>query len=41
MGAGPRQMFLNGTWDACGQLVAQADAIGKTAKQLPYVNWAA
>ncbi|MGD1865490.1 MAG: 3-isopropylmalate dehydratase small subunit [Phormidesmis sp.] len=41
MGAGPRQMFLNGTWDACGQLVAQADAIGETASQLPYVNWAA
>ncbi|MEL6490147.1 MAG: 3-isopropylmalate dehydratase small subunit [Cyanobacteria bacterium J06621_3] len=41
MGAGPRQMFLNGTWDACGQLVAQSDAIGKTAKLLPYVNWAA
>ena len=41
MGAGPRQMFLNGTWDACGQLVAQADAIGETASKLPYVNWAA
>lgn len=40
MGAGPRQMFLNGTWDACGQLVAQADAIEKTASQLPYVSWA-
>ncbi len=41
MGAGPRQMFLNGTWDACGQLVAQEEAIAKTASQLPYVNWAA
>ena len=41
MGAGPRQMFLNGTWDACGQLVAQAEAIGKTAAALPYVTWAA
>jgi len=41
MGAGPRQMFLNGTWDACGQLVAQAEAICKTAGQLPYVNWVA
>ncbi len=29
MGAGPRQMFLKGTWDACGQLVAQAEAIKK------------
>lgn len=40
IGAGPRQMFLNGTWDACGQLVAQADAIAKTAENLPYVRWA-
>lgn len=41
MGDGPRQMFLKGTWDACGQLVARADAIAKTAEELPYVNWAA
>ncbi|MEM6598957.1 MAG: 3-isopropylmalate dehydratase small subunit [Cyanobacteria bacterium P01_D01_bin.36] len=41
MATGPRQMFLNGTWDACGQLVAEAEAIDKTASQLPYVNWAA
>lgn len=41
MGEGPRQMFLSGTWDACGQLVAQAEAIQKTARTLPYVNWAA
>ncbi len=41
MGAGPRQMFLQGTWDACGQLVAQAEAIRKTSNGLPYVNWAA
>ncbi len=41
MGDGPRQMFVSGTWDACGQLVAQANAISKTASQLPYVNWAA
>ena len=41
MGDGPRQMFLKGTWDACGQLVAQKEAIAKTARQLPYVNWAA
>ncbi|MEL6354480.1 MAG: 3-isopropylmalate dehydratase small subunit [Cyanobacteria bacterium J06627_28] len=41
MGAGPRQMFLKGTWDACGQLVAGQDAIAQTASQLPYVNWAA
>ena len=41
MATGPRQMFLNGTWDACGLLVAEAEAIDKTASQLPYVNWAA
>jgi 3-isopropylmalate/(R)-2-methylmalate dehydratase small subunit len=41
MGDGPRQMFVSGTWDACGQLVAQADAIATTAGQLPYLNWAA
>lgn len=39
MGAGPRSMFLSGTWDACGQLVAQADRIRQTAANLPYVNW--
>lgn len=39
MGAGPRSMFLSGTWDACGQLVAQADRIRQTAANLPYVSW--
>ncbi len=41
MGAGSRQMFLQGTWDACGQLVAQAEAIAHTASRLPYLSWAA
>lgn len=41
MGEGSRQMFLEGTWDACGQLVAQEEAIATTASSLPYVNWAA
>jgi 3-isopropylmalate/(R)-2-methylmalate dehydratase small subunit len=36
---GPQQMFLEGMWDACGQLVAQADAVRQTAAQLPYVTW--
>lgn len=36
---GPQQMFVTGTWDACGQLVAQASAIQATAARLPYVNW--
>ena len=39
MGDGPRQMFLSGTWDACGQLVAQAEQVKATAANLPYVNW--
>ncbi|MBE9182657.1 3-isopropylmalate dehydratase small subunit [Oculatella sp. LEGE 06141] len=39
MGDGAKNMFLAGTWDACGQLVAQADAIRKTAAQLPYLSW--
>ncbi|MEO1208087.1 MAG: 3-isopropylmalate dehydratase small subunit [Cyanobacteria bacterium J06638_20] len=39
MGDGPRQMFVSGTWDACGQLVAQQEQIQATAAQLPYVNW--
>jgi 3-isopropylmalate/(R)-2-methylmalate dehydratase small subunit len=36
---GVRQAFLAGTWDACGQLVANAEAIAATATQLPYVTW--
>lgn len=36
---GPQQMFINGTWDACGQLVSQAAAIQQTAAKLPYVGW--
>ncbi|MGB3494324.1 MAG: 3-isopropylmalate dehydratase small subunit [Elainellaceae cyanobacterium] len=39
IGDGPRQMFISGTWDACGQLVAQAPAIQQTAAKLPYVAW--
>ncbi len=39
MGNGPRQMFTSGTWDACGQLVAQASQIQATAAKLPYVGW--
>ncbi len=41
MGDGPRQMFVSGTWDACGQLVTQAEGIAATAAQLPYIRWAA
>ncbi|MBW4463063.1 MAG: 3-isopropylmalate dehydratase small subunit [Nodosilinea sp. WJT8-NPBG4] len=39
MPQGARQAFLAGTWDACGQLVANADAIRATAATLPYVAW--
>jgi 3-isopropylmalate/(R)-2-methylmalate dehydratase small subunit len=39
MGEGSRNMFISGTWDACGQLVAQAEQIRTTAAQLPYVRW--
>ncbi|MBW4655082.1 MAG: 3-isopropylmalate dehydratase small subunit [Kaiparowitsia implicata GSE-PSE-MK54-09C] len=41
MGDGPRQMFLSGSWDATGQLVAQADQIRTTAANLPYTRWSA
>lgn len=37
---GPHQMLTLGTWDACGQLVAQAEAIQRIFGELPYVNWA-
>jgi 3-isopropylmalate/(R)-2-methylmalate dehydratase small subunit len=39
MGEGARNMFLSGTWDACGQLVAQVDQVRQTAAKLPYVAW--
>ena len=39
MNEGSRQMFLNGTWDNCGQLVANTKSIKATATKLPYVNW--
>lgn len=39
LGGGSRQQLTNGTWDACGQLVANADLIKATAAKLPYVTW--
>lgn len=39
MPEGPRQMLTTGTWDACGQLVAQAEQIRATADRLPYLTW--
>ncbi|MBE9128686.1 MULTISPECIES: 3-isopropylmalate dehydratase small subunit [unclassified Coleofasciculus] len=41
MGEGPRKMLTTGTWDSCGQLVAQVDQIRATAAKLPYLEWAA
>lgn len=39
MSEAPRQMFVSGTWDACGQLVEQAAQIRATAANLPYITW--
>ncbi|BAU13988.1 3-isopropylmalate dehydratase, small subunit [Leptolyngbya sp. NIES-3755] len=39
MPSGARQMLTSGTWDACGQLVSQADQVRATAAKLPYVAW--
>lgn len=36
---GARQMFLSGTWDACGQLVSHTEQIRMTAARLPYLAW--
>lgn len=40
MGEGARKMLTTGTWDSCGQLVAQVDQIRATAAKLPYLEWA-
>ncbi|PZV12934.1 MAG: 3-isopropylmalate dehydratase small subunit [Leptolyngbya sp.] len=39
MNEGARSMLVSGTWDACGQLVAQADQVRAIAAQLPYIQW--
>jgi 3-isopropylmalate/(R)-2-methylmalate dehydratase small subunit len=39
MNPGARQMMTSGTWDSCGQLVAQSEQIRATAAQLPYLSW--
>jgi 3-isopropylmalate/(R)-2-methylmalate dehydratase small subunit len=36
---GPRQQMIGGTWDACGQLVANGAKIRVTADRLPYMAW--
>jgi 3-isopropylmalate/(R)-2-methylmalate dehydratase small subunit len=39
MNEGSRQMFFQGTWDNCGQLVSNAEKVKTTASKLPYINW--
>jgi 3-isopropylmalate/(R)-2-methylmalate dehydratase small subunit len=39
IGEGTRSTFISGTWDACGQLVANADQVRAMAAKLPYVSW--
>ena len=36
---GARQMFLQGTWDNCGQLIQNQSAIRDTVAKLPYIAW--
>lgn len=40
LGEGARQALLAGTWDSCGQLVANQAEIATTATKLPYLAWA-
>ena len=35
---GPRGQFLEGTWDAMGQLLAAGEAIEEAARRLPYTS---
>jgi 3-isopropylmalate/(R)-2-methylmalate dehydratase small subunit len=39
IGEGSRQQLTSGTWDACGQLVANLDQTKVTATKLPYMAW--
>lgn len=36
---GAKQMFLQGTWDNCGQLTQNVTAIKQTSSKLPYIAW--
>jgi 3-isopropylmalate/(R)-2-methylmalate dehydratase small subunit len=38
MGAGHRQQFLTGQWDATSELIAGLDQVKATAKRLPYTT---
>ncbi|BAZ79874.1 3-isopropylmalate dehydratase small subunit [Sphaerospermopsis kisseleviana CS-549] len=39
MGEGTKTTFVSGTWDACGQLVANAAQVKAVANNLPYIGW--
>ncbi|MBD2294911.1 3-isopropylmalate dehydratase small subunit [Anabaena sphaerica FACHB-251] len=39
MSEGTRTAFVSGTWDACGQLVANAAQVRAIAAKLPYIGW--
>jgi 3-isopropylmalate/(R)-2-methylmalate dehydratase small subunit len=39
IGEGSRQQLTNGSWDACGQLVANGAETKVTAAKLPYMAW--
>ena len=39
IGEGAKNMFVSGTWDACGQLVSHAEQVKATAAKLPYLSW--
>ena len=39
MGQGTKTAFVSGTWDACGQLVANVAQVKAVASQLPYIAW--
>lgn len=39
MPTGAKQMMLSGTWDACGQLLAQQENIRVRALSIPYMQW--
>ncbi|MEO0933089.1 MAG: 3-isopropylmalate dehydratase small subunit [Cyanobacteria bacterium J06641_2] len=39
MGEGAKNMFVSGTWDACGQLVSNAQKVKETAANLPNISW--
>jgi 3-isopropylmalate/(R)-2-methylmalate dehydratase small subunit len=41
MAESARNMFVSGSWDACGQLVASSEQVKATAAKLLYINWSA